>query len=90
MAASLTFMASGEPPLWAVMVCGLLPGEELYIVSAGIGLGPVPTITEGGCFRPISLLRSLFSLQTEMVLSFPGIVHGRAQRLYHTHTHATK
>lgn len=63
MAASLTFMASGEPPTWAVIMWGLRPGDGLYMVSVGAVTGPVPTITDGCCFRPISLFKSLFSLE---------------------------
>lgn len=57
-AASLTFIASGEPP--AVIVWGgLLVGVEQYIASPGWCRTPTPSIL--GVFRPV-LSNSLFSL----------------------------
>lgn len=62
MAASLTFIASGEPP---VMVWGRLEGEVLYIASAGMA-PPPPKLwfSRRGVFLPAALSTSLFSLRT--------------------------
>jgi len=59
-AASLTFIASGEPP---VMVWGRLEGEVLYIASAGMAPPPPnPWFSRRGVFLPAALSTSLFSL----------------------------
>lgn len=67
-AASLTFIASGEPPV--VMECGgLLFGVEQYIVSPGMW----PCRTEAsilGVFLPAILSMSLFSLEQNEIKSY--------------------